>query len=207
MLASVQRGLEQLYRVETDLDIEDFVIDEATRDEATRDSVGARAPREQLLVRETDGELELALYVCPRALANLAAHDPRAGLDDGNLQDFLLAVEGVSHFVYVAFCARQARQVSALELELQAEIDKYITCVLVTGADLRAPLFEHFSLDPAMGADERQRYLVANENAQAYASVLHDRYVTRGAVPEMLDELRRFYRMGMGGKLERIRRG
>jgi hypothetical protein len=205
MLALMQRGLEQLYRVETELSVDDFVIDEATRD-----SFGTeRAPREQLLVREAGGELELALYVCPRALANLAANDPRARLDGRNLQDFLLALEGVSHFVYVAFCARQERPVSALELELQAEVDKYVTCALTKGIDWRERLFASFSLDPAMDDEERERYLVANENARAYADALHERYLARGAggVPELLGEVRAFYRLGMAAKLERIRRG
>jgi len=202
MLALMQRGLEQLYRVQTDLDVDDFVIDEATRD-----AFGTqRAPREQLLVREAGGELELALYICPRALANLATNDPRARLDASNLQDFLLAVEGVSHFVYVAYCARQERPVSALELELQAEVDKYVTCALITGADLRDRLFSQFTLDPAMAEDERERYLVANENARAYADALHGRFVARGAVPELLGEVRAFYRLGMAAKLDRIRR-
>jgi hypothetical protein len=203
MLALMQRGLEQLYRVETELCVDDFVIDDATRASYATE----RAPREQLLVREADGELELALYVCPRALANLAANDPRHRLDAANLQDFLLAVEGVSHFVYVAYCARQGRPISALELELQAEVDKYLSCLLTSGADLRERLFEGFSLEPGMGAEERERYLVANENARAYADALHERYIARGALPDLLGEVRAFYRLGMVGKLERIRRG
>ena len=203
MLALMQRGLEQLYRVETDLHVDDFVIDEATRDTYGT----ARAPREQLLVREADGELELALYICPRALANLAAHDPRARLDANNLGDFLLAVEGVSHFVYVAYCARQERPVSALERELQAEVDKYVTCALLSGADLRERLFSRFTLDPACDVDERERYLVANENARAYADSLHERYIARGALPALLGEVRSFYRLGMSAKLDRIRHG
>jgi hypothetical protein len=145
--------------------------------------------------------------VCPRALANLIANDPRAGLDAGNFGDFLLAMEGVSHFVYVAYCARQERPVSVLELELQAEVDKYVTCALSTDVDLRERLFEGFSLDPTLDADERERYLVANENARAYADALHDRYVARNAVGDLLGDVRRFYRMGMAAKLDHIRRG
>jgi len=206
VLALVQRGLEQLYRVETDLDVDDFVIDEPTRD-ALRP---ARAPREQLLVAEHDGDLDLALYVCPRALANLAANDPRVRLDGGNLADFLLAVEGVSHFVYLAWRARQARPVSALELELQAEVDKYVTCLLtaapegVLAGELRERLFRGFALEIGMDADERERYLVANDNARRYADALHARYVARGQLGDMLDELRRFYRLGIRDKIEFI---
>jgi hypothetical protein len=201
MLGLVQRGLEALYRVETELDVGDYVVDEGVRD-----AVGAnREPREQLLVRERDGELELALYVDPVALANLAAHDPRARLDGGNLADFLLAVEGVSHFVMLAWRARQGRPVTALELELQAEVDKYVTCQLTAGHDLREQIFRDFHLVGGLAAHERERYLVANENASAYADALHQRYVARNDVPAMIGELRRFYRLGLAEKLERIR--
>src|SRR6516164_7769408 len=119
----VQKGLEQLYRVETHVDIGDYLIDGATRE-----AIGVhRAPREQLLVAETDGELELALFLDQGVLANLEANDPHEHLDERNLEDFLLTVEGVSHFVYVVWRARRGRPVSALELELQAEVDKYVT--------------------------------------------------------------------------------
>jgi hypothetical protein len=200
----VQRGLESLYRIDTELDVKDFMIDAAQRAALAP----ARAPREQLLVAELPDSLELALFVDGRALANLAANDPRRRLDDSNLEDFLLTVEGVSHFVYVAWRARQARPVSALELELQAEVDKWVTCALTTidqggapGAELRARLFDRFTLEPGMDGEERERYLCANSNARAYAGALEARYVARGAVAAMLGELRRFYRMGAQEKL------
>src|SRR6185436_5100246 len=39
-------------------------------------------------------------------------------------------IEGVSHFVYVAERARRGLPATQLELELQAEIDKYVLLVL-----------------------------------------------------------------------------
>jgi hypothetical protein len=207
MIDLVQRGLEGLYRLETDVDVNDFLIDTPTRA-----ALGAGgAAREELLVAERDGEVELALFVDERALANLAANDPRRRLDDGNLQDFLLAVEGASHFVYFVWRAQQARPVSALELELQGEIDKYVTCLLTLMPQVGGPpdglrerLFERFELRAGMGGEERERYLTANSNARAYAASLDSRYLERGAVTEMLDELRRFYRLGVGDKLSYI---
>ena len=67
------------------------------------------------------------------ALANLERHDPATRLDETNFADFCLAVEGVSHFIYVALRAADDRGVSQLELELQAEVDKFACCVLVAG--------------------------------------------------------------------------
>jgi hypothetical protein len=210
MLKALQKGLEALYRVDTDLDVEAFVIDA----EARRALGPGRSPREQLLVSERDGDLELALYLDAKVLENLASNDPRQALGPHNLGDFLLAIEGVSHFVYVAWCARQERTVSALELELQAEVDKYATCLLTApvategkagGEDWPTRLFERFHLLPDLDDGERERYLVANENARRYTGTLQSRYVDARRWDGLYAELRRFYRLGIGEKLERIR--
>src|SRR5262249_26350560 len=148
--------------------------------------------------------------VDPAALANLARHDPGRRLDDRNLGDFLLAVEGVSHFIYAICCARVDRKVTQLELELQAEVDKYVTCLLVGNPEpvastfWRERLFVAPSYEPDLDAIERERYRIANDNAFRYATWLETTYVAPRRIPEMLAELRRFYRRGLVGKLERI---
>jgi hypothetical protein len=202
-LSRVQRGIESLYRVETGVAVEDFVVGDHLRDELVRE----RKPREQLLVVESDGEMNLALYIAPSVLANLTANDPGHALDDRNLGDFLLAVEGVSHFIYAVCCANADRKVSQLELELQAEVDKYVTCLLAmdpeasTSAVLRRRLFGDAEYEPDLDHDESHRYRAANDNAQRYAAWLEDTFVTRRRIPEMLGELRRFYRLGLAAKL------
>lgn len=205
-LARVQRGLEALYRVDTGVAVDDFVIDEAARDQLAPQ----RRPREQLLVCEGSGEMSLALFIDPTALANLARHDPGHQLGDHNLGDFLLAVEGVSHFIYAVCCARAERPVTQLELELQAEIDKYITCLLVSGPEASRPLrwrlFGDAAYEPDLDADERDRYRAANDNAHRYATWLEAAFVIPRKIPEMLAELRRFYRQGLAAKLGTIAR-
>jgi len=198
ILSRLQRGLEVLYRVETKLHVDAFVID----DEQRRRAGVARAPREQLLVREEGGELGLALFVDGAALANLERHDPNLGLDDANFTDFCLALEGVSHFVYLALCAAGHRRVSALELELQAEVDKFVCCVLLRGADddLRRRLYGDVRFADDLDADERDRYRTANAEASRYAEGLERRFVRRARVDDMLGELRRFYRLGLDDK-------
>ena len=204
----VQRGLEELYRVDTGVEIGDFVVGAELRDAL----VAARRPREQLLVCEAEGEMALALFIDPRALANLVSHDPADRLGDHNLGDFLLVVEGVSHFIYAICCAHAERPVSQLELELQAEVDKYVTCLLATepeaevSAALRRRLFGCAAYEPDLDHDERDRYRAANDNAQRYAAYLEQAFVVPRRIPEMLAELRRFYRLGLAGKLGSIAR-
>ncbi|MEO8840523.1 MAG: hypothetical protein ABI591_01245 [Kofleriaceae bacterium] len=205
-LARVQRGLEHLYRVDTGVAVDDFVIDEPTRDGLVRE----RRPREQLLVVEDDGGMSLALFVDAAALANLERNDPSRVLGDHNLGDFLLAVEGVSHFIYAICCARAERPVSQLELELQAEVDKYVTCLLSAdpapraSAEWRARLFGDACYEPDLDHAESHRYRAANDNAHRYAAFLESEFVSRRRIPEMLGELRRFYRLGLAAKLSTI---
>ena len=203
LLARLQLGLEALYRVETQLAIDAFVIDGDQRDQMRP----ARAPREQLLLREADGELAMALFVDAAALANLEQHDPAARLDDENFTDFCLAVEGVSHFVYVALRAARSRPVSQLELELQAEVDKFVCCVLRGGHGGRAcaggstatsstptiwtPTSASATAPPtAKPAATRRRWSAASSRASRPWA--------------LLAELRRFYRMDLPDKLGRI---
>ena len=207
-LTRMQRGLEALYRVETGVEIEDYVVGTDVRDFL----VPRRRPREQLFALDEDGEAQLALFIDPEAIANLEARDPARRLDDDNLGDFLLAIEGVSHFIYAVCCARVDRRVSQLELELQAEVDKYVTCLLVGAPEpaasttLRRRLFADPAYEPDLDADEHARYRAANDNANRYAAWLEATFVATRRIPEMLGELRRFYREGLAAKLARIAR-
>lgn len=197
-----------MYRVATGVDVHDFMVDDRMRAELAP----ARRPREQLLVHEDRGEVALGLFIDREVLVNLHRHDPGQGLGEHNFGDFLLALEGVSHFVYTVYCAQRARTVSALELELQAEIDKYVTCLLMSEASarmsaaLRQRLFSEPSYEPDLDGEEQHRYRVANDNAQRYAAYLEHSYVAPRRVPAMLMELRRFYRRSLPAKLEAIAR-
>ncbi len=207
-LTRLQRGLEDLYRVETGVAVEDYMIDSDLREAIAP----TRKSREQLLVAQTQDEASIALFIDPAALANLKAHDPSRSLGDHNLGDFLLAVEGVSHFIYAVIAARSDRKVTQLELELQAEVDKYVTCLLVTDTEtetsavLRRRLFADFEYEPDLDHDEHARYRAANDNAAKYSTYLEQHFVTRRQIPEMLGELRRFYRAGLAAKLSMIAR-
>jgi hypothetical protein len=197
----VQRGLEDLYRVHTGVEIGDFVVGAELRDAL----VAARRPREQLLVCEDAGELALALFIDPRALANLVSHDPARRLGDHNLGDFLLVVEGVSHFIYAIRCARAERPVSQLELELQAEVDKFVLLAF-DGTRLHAERARHASsalyanvrhLHPE-GSERGHRYRLAASLAERVAGRLATRVPSNGA----RIFLQRFYR---GGQADKIR--
>ncbi len=208
MIRQLQRGLEKLYRLDGSVEVGDFVIDEAARAAAGV----ARSPREQLLLQEDADGVAIGLYLDSEILHNVKGK-PAAQLVEGQLfGDFLMLLEGVSHFVYVAFRAGRDHQVSALELELQAEVDKYVTCLLTVehsqsrSEKLRDRLFKRIEYDLDLEPHEQERYRVANNNALRYSESLERRYVANNRLHDMLVELRHFYRLGLRGKMQHIQR-
>jgi hypothetical protein len=212
-IAKLQRCLERLYDVSISHDVENFLIHDAALTNRIENNPAARAIPEKLLLHETGDGVDVALFLEQAVVERLRKDDPTERLHAGNLGDFLTALEGVSHFLYLAWSAAYERRVSLLELELQAEIDKFILAAMLLArgergqvpAGLHAILFAEATLDPALDARLRERYRDANGYARRYCAWLQRRFMTRGREPGMLSELRRFYRLGHHDKLSRIR--
>lgn len=183
LASRVQRGLENLYRLDRAADIDAFV----THAEA--------GEREALFVRETAGGLELVLRV------------PRLR-EDESFDPICQIIEGVSHFVYLADRASRDRETTQLELELQAEVDKYVVLAasLATFDErasrrLRERLYDHATFVHPPGSALGERYRLANDHARRFTARLERDFVARSRFPELREQLRRFFRMNQADKL------
>lgn len=200
ILTRIQARLSELYDVES-LPVEPFICSE----EEARAAVGDAVSRgEVLLVSEdADGGISVGLYVAESALDLLRT-------DDAPLEAFWLAAEGVSHFVYLVFRAQNEESVSQLELELQAEVDKYATALLdgwgvglmkERSRQIRQRLFHDAEFLDDAGTEAGDRYRVATRAAAQVVANLEKRYVAREDLHGLIGELRRFYRLGRREKL------
>ena len=120
----------------------------------------------------------------------------------------------MSHFLYLAWRAGFKRELTQLELELQAEIDKFIGLVALnqdhsssSSADLCSWLFDCVSFESNLDDEDRRRYEVANFYAGQYCRQLSHRYLQSQDGAGLTRELRRFYHQGQHGKLDMIRSG
>ena len=214
MLRELQRLLATINDADVPEDVCDFLITDRGALARWHAPSGASGTSETLLVAEHAGGLDVGLYLDAALLARLAASKPLARLDDDNLEDFCTALEGVSHFHCVAFCAARGWTVSLLGLEMQAEIDKYAASVLLAGSQrggalvrgLHQRLFERVRFRDDLDAALRTLYMQANRYAARFCRRLEERFLRRRQVrvPDMLGELRRFYRLGDAGKLRAI---
>src|SRR6185295_12050139 len=212
-LASLQGALAQIYDLPATPDVLQFLLTDRAR---LAGVAGVRASDEQLIVAEHEDTLSLGLYIDARVLERLARRDPFDALNQHNLADYLTVAEGVSHFVYVAWNAAFDKPVTLLELELQAEVDKYVLCAWLLreqGAgrfpsELHRALFEHARVDPAAAAGRAGLYHTASTYAGRFCRRVAAGLArgSRGATSELLTELRRFYRWGNARKLRHIER-
>ena len=211
LLRDMQVLLAGLYDAPVAHDVHDYLITDARQAAALQESVVAPPTDEQLLIGETEDGVALGLYLDKAVLDRLSARCPMRTLDQSNLADYCTALEGVSHFHYVTWSAACARHVSLLELELQAEVDKYASALslLLAQRDGRFPgelfgsLFEGTRLLPHLDATERSRYTEAHRFAARFCERLEERFLRRRQARPgaMLAELRSFYRLGRHAKL------
>jgi hypothetical protein len=211
LLGQLQALLADLYDAPVELDVRDFVITDPHHAAELQDCASPPPTDEQLLIAETADGLGMSLYLHAAVLERLAQRCPLRTLDATNLQDFCTALEGVSHFHYVSWSAGCDRSVSLLELELQAEVDKYASALalLVAQREGRFPaelfhcLFTGGQLLPHLDAAERERYREAQRYAARFCRRLEDRFLRRRQArpAAMLAELRSFYRLGRHAKL------
>jgi hypothetical protein len=211
VLSGLQRLLERLYDVEYRHDVADFLITDRCTLERFKPVNDTRELDEQLLLAESADGVGIGLYLDPELLKRLERTDPVDELTDENLADFCTALEGVSHFVYAAWRLHADLPVSLLELETQAEVDKYALTVFLLGLQqggaypkhVHARLFDRISFDARLAAEQSERYRTAHECAARFCRRLERRFVNRGVarIEALIRELRKFYRLGNREKL------
>jgi hypothetical protein len=205
ILRRFQAQLESIHAVRVPGHVEDFLC---TRELVAQLRGEVRAPEELLISQDDDG-LSVGLYIAPEVLTSLARQgSPLSLLLGERLPAYCVAAEGVSHWLYLHHRAGQDGPLSQLELEVQAEVDKFASCTLglwqlgLLGlcSRLRERLFDgvrYFAhLDPA----ERERYVTANQLARRYAAHLEKRFVEKRDLEGFLRALRFAFRLSGGEK-------
>lgn len=211
LLDELQGLLHATYALDGEHRVTDFLTTSPELARSLGLAASQSAHEERVLVRQEEDTVDLAVYLAPALLERLHAADPLERLHDGNLADFWTALEGVSHFVYLAWNAGRDRPVTLLELELQAEVDKFVLTALVaahqTGrvpGGLHHGLFSLCRLDPGLDEPARARYEAASRYAGAYCESLARRFLRERPAAAMVRELRGFYRLTQRGKLSHI---
>jgi len=218
-LLEVVRGLlVRTYRIRCGLsNLEPFVIGDVgyrelygkgRQEQAVRDGSGAGA---RMLVRDTERGLAACVYFPDELIGTLERHPPQLGVHAENVGEFATFVEEIDHLLLLAERSVRRRPVSLFELELHANVSKYLVLVrFLAGSGgrltaerrdwLRRRLFDDVEFcdeDPEV----RQRY---RDAARWAVRMIGGLAALDG--PDSVDALRRFHRAGVPGKLRLIER-
>jgi hypothetical protein len=183
-LRSLQLRLEQFYELEQAPDITGFI------------QISNDGSREKVLLRQDGDDLEVAV-ILPAAIEQADAAGYERDL-------WLQLVEAVSHFVYIAERARTGLPTTQLELELQAEVDKFVVVALTSqplgrqkARLLHGDLYERVRFLHPEDTEAGARYRLANDLAARFVA----RVILKGDGRARRGQLRRFYRSGQAEKI------
>ncbi len=212
VLGQLQSLLSDIYALEMSYDVYDFLITDARL--ADELDAGGRRVEEKLLIAEEADAASVSLYLGQGLMDRLRDNNPANRLSADNLEDFWTALEGVSHFIYYAWNATAEKSVTLLEMELQAEVDKFIGTTLLLRQQGENPppnlhhrLFESARFDVRLSGDELTRYQDANHYAAKYCLKLAPQLSRWNAGSELKKELCQFYRLTQPGKIRHIEAG
>lgn len=217
LLKKIQQQFEAIYQLPQDLSIEDFLINQETLEKLKEQQYNLpniRNHKGLMLLFPEENELRMAVYLHDHVISNLLKYNPFWGLNEKNIRAFCIMAEEVSHFLYTTWKARHSIQITRLELELQAEVDKFIICTLyclnqetqVNRLSLKELLFETFSLEKDLSLESQNRYSTASKLALHYCHFLENHFIKKTLLSQMMEEIRRFYRLGQTDKISRINR-
>ncbi|MFK7861761.1 MAG: hypothetical protein AB8B64_23295 [Granulosicoccus sp.] len=210
LLAQLQSSIESRYDLDIPYRIEHFVsCDRALADRLADEQADEGQPRpdvdeEVVFIHQHEGSLEFTVYVDEGLLS--AVDESQSDLDG-----LCTVVEGASHAVCLLWHAHHERQVRPVDLELQAEIDKFMiltdgrSCT-VERRDVHRRLFDNSQLIPAEGSVLHERYRTASKLASQYCHWLDARFIEDGDQASLHQELARFYRLSGRAKFDHIRR-
>ena len=210
MLSQLQDHLTSIYRVDPGYDVQDFLItDPVIAGILGKGSLIPDTEESVLLQEDADG-LALSVFLDDAMLARLKESNPLQALQVDQLNDLWTVLEGISHFNYIAWRARKNRHVSLLELEMQAEVDKFVSTFVLAldqedselAGKLHGWLFDNVSFKPGLSKDQHERYTTANNYAARFCHGLRKR-LSRDS-REGLHELRHFYRLSQRDKISHI---
>jgi hypothetical protein len=162
------------------------------------------------LIREVHGSVRLCIYYPDSLIRCLERHPPDRGVGDVNIDAFATLIEELDHLLCIAERASQTRPLSLFELELHANVSKYLVLARYLAgrsrriqARGRAWLLYHL-FDKGVYCDEdpgaRERY----RDAARWARRFLERF---GGLPpaDRIGTLRSFHRAGASDKVRLIR--
>lgn len=196
---NIQARLENIYGAKTGLNVLDFV----------RTTTDFPRLGEMLINQyETTRNLDLALIFDRDVLAACGQSAEGADTAVPKNRAYAVSFEEVSHFVYLSYNHHRGRDITALELEMQSEVDRILLAFHgPTPWDhaLQQQLLQELFLNPYDETDgDQNRYETARAVAANFIRLIGDN--PYAWTPAEFTQLREFFHNDLGGKIHMSRK-
>ena len=194
MIAALQNWMERSYRLTPAPPAGKFFIDSGE----LRHWIGPQHPLahsdEVVLLIRREQEVRIGLYFkdAARNSSSLSFHQ------------ICTLIEGVSHVLLLLDRCHSGQEVTQLELELQAEVDKFLFFRLSFSDQFRSRARHHLDTEVnlnGLDSERKKTYETARKLANRYCRHLEATYLGSRSHGPLWEELRRFYRMTHWQKL------
>jgi hypothetical protein len=216
LIKELQRKIEKTYALDTGItNIEQYIIgDKGYKEFYAKEkivTVVKSCSGAKVLIRDAGDTLKVSIYYPDELIRELEDNDPRLGLHDGNVDLCASFVEELDHFLFIAQNFKQHRPFSLLELELQANVTKYLILkyfVALQNKSLKLSKFDKEYIRYHLfykrkydieDASERKRY----EDAGKFG-MIYTKYIDLLPQEDRLRDLRQFSRMTCPSKIRHI---
>jgi hypothetical protein len=123
-----------------------------------------------------------------------------------SFQDFCVMAEEISHFIYLIWSKSNEKKINLLDLEVQAEIDKFILASEFFGSkeEIFEKMFEKFNMRKNLQPEEEERYFTANRLGKKFAIEMLRKKLS---ISRRMNWLRLFYRQTITNRISMIEKG
>jgi len=216
LIKELQKKIEKTYALDTGItNIEQYIIgdkgyEEFYAKEEIRTVVNSHSGA-RVLLRDAGDTLKVSIYYPDSLIRELEDNDPRLGIHDENIDLCASFVEELDHFLFIAQNYKSNRPFSLLELELQANVTKYLVLKYFIALQSRSLKLSKFDREyirhhlfykrqfDVEDTTERKRYEDAGKFGMMYTE-----QIDLLSHEERLRDLRRFSRMTCPSKIKHI---
>ncbi len=198
MIQEIQNWMERVYRLSPSPPAGNFFIEHHELMQLLGKDHPLADSEEVVLLVQKDQEVLLGLYLKENLQATLQT------TPELTYHQLCTWIEGVSHLLLLMDRLRSRQQVTLLELELQAEVDKFLFLRLSLSEECRRHSHDHLKKAANLKTLDKERkntYESALRLANRYCRRLEKSYLGSRSVGPLWEELRQFYRMTHWKKL------
>ena len=197
MIEAIQKKLEGIYRLPILPQVRQYLLSPAQFQSIA--NAGFDQPQVLYLDEETDASV--GIYLGKKIFKNITRNNHVF-----SLQDLCVVAEEVSHFVYLLWSKCNGKRINLLDLEIQAEVDKFLITegMFPDKKSMIEIMFNQIRMRKNLTKDQADRYWFANRMGKKLAM---DWEETKIPFEKKLKWLKFFYRQSPKRRISMIERG